>query len=237
MLFEETQTTGQETTQTQTQEDWLAKVVEAKGESFKDVQVLAKSKLESDKYIKSLEDQLKQLREDSIKQDYASKLLEQLQSKAQAPVTTQSDTKPEISEDVIKSLVEQTLTNREKQNTSEQNLRIVQEELTGKYGTEAKSKVEAKARELGLTLERLSDLASESPTAFLSLLGEKPTKDYKPVVQGSLNTSAAQFQAPLERDWSYYQKLRRENKALYYSPKTQQQLMQDKVRLGDKFGN
>lgn len=51
MLFAD-QTTGQETNQTlqtQTNEDWLAKVVEVKGEKFKDVQVLAKSKLESDR--------------------------------------------------------------------------------------------------------------------------------------------------------------------------------------------
>ena len=59
MLFED-QTKGQDgnqTQQTQTQEDWLAKIVEVKGEAFKDPQVLAKSKLESDNYIKQLEGQ------------------------------------------------------------------------------------------------------------------------------------------------------------------------------------
>lgn len=42
MLFED-QTKGQDgnqTQQTQTQEDWLAKIVEVKGEAFKDPQVL-----------------------------------------------------------------------------------------------------------------------------------------------------------------------------------------------------
>lgn len=235
MLFEQTQTTGQTTTETQTTEDWLAKVVETKGESFKDVQVLAKSKLEADRYIKSLEDQLKQLREETVKTDYAEKILATLQSKAQAPATTTSDTKPEISEEVIKSLVEQTLTQREKQNTAEQNVSKVQQELAAKYGTEAKAHVERRAAELGMSLERMSALAAESPTAFMTLLGEPTKKDSKPLTQGSLNT--ASFQAnPADRDWNYYQNLRRTNKALYYNPKTQQQMMQDKMRLGDKFG-
>lgn len=235
MLFEQTQTTGQTTAETQTTEDWLAKVVETKGESFKDVQVLAKSKLEADRYIKSLEDQLKQLREETVKADYAEKVLATLQSKAQAPATTTSDTKPEISEEVIKSLVEQTLTQREKQNTAEQNVSKVQQELMAKYGTEAKAHVERRAAELGMSLERMSALAAESPTAFMTLLGEPTKKDSKPLTQGSLNT--ASFQAnPADRDWNYYQNLRRTNKALYYNPKTQQQMMQDKMRLGDKFG-
>ena len=250
-IFED-QTTGQNTQpnpQATNQEDWLAKVVEAKGESFKDVQVLAKSKLESDNYIKQLEDQLKQIREDVVKQDYAAKLIEQLQNKAPnttngSPVapntnnsgTNTSETKPDISEDVLKGLVEKTLTEREKTNTAKQNQEIVRNELVAKYGTEAKATVERKAQELGLSLARMDELAAESPTAFLALLGE-PRKDFKPITNGSINTSSASMQAPVDRDWSYYQKLRRENKSLYYTPKIQQQLMQDKLRLGDKFGN
>jgi len=35
---------------------------------------------------------------------------------------------------------------------------------------------------------------------------------------------------------AYYQKLRRENRNMYYSAKTQQQMFEDKARLGDKFG-
>jgi hypothetical protein len=45
------------------------------------------------------------------------------------------------------------------------------------------------------------------------------------------------MQTSAERDWSYYQKLRRENQSQYYTPKIQRQLMEDKKRLGDRFGN
>ena len=248
MLFQD-QTTGQtndQATPPQTTEDWLAKVVETKGESFKDVQVLAKSKLESDTYIKNLESQLADLRKDLDQKDYAKELLDQLQNKA--PVSTNgnpanlnsgtktSDTKPELSEDLIKALVERTLTEKENSRTANQNAEVVRNELVSKYGTEAKAVVEKKALELGMTYKRLEEIASESPTAFFALVGE-PKKDWKPLVTGSINTSAASMQAPSTRDWNYYQKMRKENPKIYRTPQVQQQLMKDKMVLGDKFGN
>ena len=160
MLFED-QTKGQTTNQTQqttNQEDWLAKIVETKGENFKDPQVLAKSKLEADNYIAELERQLKEMREDQTKESYAQKLLETLQNKGPNsvngnPAQSQTpdgantvNTKPEISEDVIKSLVEQTLTQREQQSTASQNTQLVQTTLQEKYGTEARGHVEKKSK-------------------------------------------------------------------------------------------
>ena len=56
------------------------------------------------------------------------------------------------------------------------------------------------------------------------------------MVQGSVRTEGVNMQNSTERDFSYYQKLRRENRNLYYSAKTQQQMFQDKGRLGEKFG-
>ena len=248
MLFEDQQKTDPANTQ-QTTEDWLAKVVEAKGESFKDVQVLAKSKLDSDAYIKELEKQAAALREDLAKQDYAQKLLEQLQSKAPSPTngnavapnqnngsTTPSDTKPEISEDILKALVERTLTEREQANTAQQNAAAVREALVAKYGTDAKAHVERKAQELGMPYSRLEALATESPNAFLTLIGE-PKQEFKPVLTGSINTQSVSVQSPTTRDWNYYQELRRKNKTEYFKPSTQQQMMKDKIAMGDRFGN
>lgn len=144
--------------------------------------------------------------------------------------TKPSDTKPELSEDVIKRLVEQTLTQREQSNTSTQNTRLVQEKLQEKYGTEAKAHIEKKAQELGMSFERLSSLAAESPTAFMTLIGE-PQPEYKPLVNGTVNTSSAQYSNAAEKDWNYYQNLRRTNKTLYFDPKTQQQMLKIRCAL------
>ena len=206
MLFED-QTKGQDgnqTQQTQTQEDWLAKIVEVKGEAFKDPQVLAKSKLESDNYIKQLEGQLTDLRTDLSKEEASKKLLAELQSRRQDPnansvpkqgETNPSDTKPVLSEDVLQRLVEEALSKREHTNTATQNTRLVQEKLQEKYGTEAKAHVEKKAQELGMTLERLSTLAAESPTAFMTLIGE-PKTEFKAPVSGTHQYCRRQLQQP-----------------------------------------
>ena len=246
-----TQTEPQTTETAPPQDSFVAKLVEAKGENWGNPEVLAKGKLEADNYIQQLETQLTQMREDLGKQDYAAKLLDQLQNKAAEPTTANTvmpnnnnniggtsdgNTNPNLSEEDLKSLVEQTLTAREKDGLVKQNLAIVDQELEKSYGTEAKAKVQSKAQELGISLERMQEIAAESPNAFFSLIGE-PKRSFNPMVQGSVRTEGVNMQTSAERNWSYYQNLRKSDRHTYYSPKIQQQLMEDKMRMGDKFGN
>lgn len=249
---QETQTTTETTQQeTQPQESYLQKLVETRGDNWKDPEVIAKGKLEADAYIKNLEEQLASMREDLGKQDYAAQLLQQLEGKATAPTdeqplgsnnnnnggtNTEGNTNLAVSEDDLKSLVEKTLTEREQQATAKQNISTVDNTLQEVYGTEARNVLVNKSQELGISLERMQDLAAESPSAFFALIGEKQ-QTFKPITQGSVRTESVNMQSSSERNWQYYQKLRRENRNLYYSPKIQQQLMEDKMRMGDKFGN
>lgn len=243
-----TQPEIQATESIQPQDSFVQKLVEAKGDNWKDPEVLAKGKIEADGYIKELEGQLSNMREDLSKQDYAKDLLEQLQNKAADPTnaknampnndtggTSEGNTNPSLSEEDLKSLVERTLTERDKDSVVKQNLNLVNNEMEKSYGTDASTKIQNKAKELGLTLERMQEIAAESPTAFFNLIGE-PKKDFRPMVEGSVRTEGVNMQASNERDWSYYQNLRRDNRSLYYSPKIQRQLMEDKSRLGGKFG-
>lgn len=243
-----TQVAEQTQTETQPQESFLQKLVEAKGDNWKDPEVLAKGKLEADGYIKSLEDQIAQMREDMKKQDYQAQILEQLQNKAAETTTAQTampndngstetqNTTASLSENDLESLVEKTLVKREQDSVIKQNLAQVDQELVNSFGTEAEATVRQKAQELGMSLSRLRDIAAESPTAFFSLIGQ-PQQTFSPMVQGSVRTEGVNMQASNTRDWNYYQKLRRENPNQYYSPKVQQQLIQDRMKMGDKFGN
>jgi hypothetical protein len=242
------QTAEQQQTETTPQESFLQKLVEAKGDNWKDPEVLAKGKLEADGYIKTLEEQLAQMREDLKERDYKAQVLEQLQNKAAETTAAntgvpnnngsvdEQNTTASISEEDLKSLVEKTLSQREKDALVQGNLAQVDKALADSFGTEALSVVQKKAEELGMSIERMKDIAAESPNAFFALIGEKPKQPINPMIQGSVRTEGVNMQASAERDWSYYQKLRRENKNLYYTPKVQQQLMEDKMRLGDKFG-
>jgi len=243
------QTTEQTQPETSPQESYVQKLVEAKGENWKDPEVLAKGKLEADGYIKTLEDQLEQMREDMKKQDYQAQILDQLQNKAtestavstEVPNNNNGDinaqnTTEAVDEEVLKSLVEKTLTQREKDAVIKQNLLQVDQELEKSFGTEASAKVQEKADQLGMSMERLREIAAESPAAFMSLIGE-PQKTFSPMVQGSVRTEGVNMQPSAERDWNFYQNLRRQNSKEYYTPKVQQQMMKDKLRLGDRFGN
>tara|TARA_R100000951_G_scaffold87797_1_gene75747 strand:- start:1242 stop:2009 length:768 start_codon:yes stop_codon:yes gene_type:complete len=255
MVFTEGTETAQTTQPEQTQEEtspqgsFLSQLVEAKGENWKDPEVLAKGKIEADGYIQTLEGQLTQMREDLKKKEYQDEVLEQLQKKATestavnngVPNNNNSNTDGEnttrnLSEEDLKSLVEQTLNQREADAVTKTNLQRVDEELDKTFGTNAEEVVKKKAEELGMSMDRLSEIASESPNAFFTLIGEpKPT--FNPMVNGSVRTEGVNMQVSTDRNWQYYQKLRRENPNQYYEPKMQQQLLQDRMRLGDNFGN
>lgn len=222
-------------------------LVKERGENWSDPEVIAKGKIESDKYIKDLESQMAELREDLAKQDYSAALLEELRnnketgshgssadSSNQDSDADMGDTTSKISEEDLKNLVEETLTAREHNALASKNKEIVDTALVKEHGTGAKEYIEGKAKELGLSISRMEELAKESPTAFFNLIGHKDNS--ASLTSGNIRTEAVGIDSGGERNWAYYQKLRRENRSLYFSPKVQQQLAQDRQRLGDRFG-
>lgn len=247
-VFTDTQTTGDKTTQdTQTtnQEDFVSKVVAEKGDQWSNPQVIAKGYVSAQQYIAELERQTKELREDLEKQDYAKTLLEQLQEKGkpfakESPEGTGNGkdgrTNPTFDVDEIKNLVKDVVGSMTAEDRRAKNLQNVDARLTELFGTEAKAEVNRRAQELGMSLTSMSDLASESPEAFIRLMGGQAKKETNGLPGSSVNTSSMNTNSN-ERDWSYYQKLRKENPSLYRNVQTQRMMLEDKKRLGDKFGN
>lgn len=239
--------TQAETQAFETEESYVKKLVEARGEKWQDPEVIAKGKFEADNHIKELERQLEELRGDLSKNEYAKQLLETLQGKAGATTSPNSvDAQQKEQEGSsadqnttgdagdLESLVEETIRKREQQQTAQQNLSQVQETLGKAFGTEANKVVQERAKELGMSLDRLQDIATESPSAFMRLIGESPAVETNPAPSSSVNTTA-KFNQTNERNWSYYQELRRSKPKQYYSPKVQNSLVQDRQRLGDRF--
>jgi len=231
----------------ETEESYVKKLVEAKGEKWQDPEIIAKGKVEADNYIAELQRELEELRGDLTKNEYAKTLLETLQGKAEAPTSSNSaeaqqkenegsaaDQNTTGDAGDLESLVEETIRKREQQQTAKQNLDQVQETLEKAYGTEASKVVQQRANELGMSLDRLQEIATESPSAFMRLVGDSPAVEKNPVPSSSVNTTAA-FNQSSERNWNYYQDLRRTNPKQYYSPKVQNALVQDRQRLGDRF--
>jgi len=238
--------TSQQTQETQTEESYVKKLVEERGEKWSDPEFIAKGKLEADRHIQELERQLSEMREDLSKSDYAKVLLDTLQGKAgdtaspKPEETTQgssAETNTTSKAEDLESLVDEAIRKREAQQTVSQNLKQVDETLEKAYGTEAKSVVTKRAQELGMSVDRMKELASESPSAFMKLIDEAQTSDPVRAPQSSVNSQTEAFSNSGERTWNYYQELRRKNPKQYYTPKVQNQMVEDRTKMGDRFYN
>lgn len=240
-VFDAPTTEQKQTTESQTEttiEDWVSEVVKEKGDQWNDPQALAKGYYHAQKRIKELE----ALEEKQKEQDYAKTLLEQLQAQKQAPEATPDELKVKIEEpssteqkdhtslspEDIESLLEKKLSVRAKQEKVEKALRE-------KFGENANQVVHERAKELNLSIDRMQELAQESPDAFLRLVGDPEPKETNKGVRTSVNTASGFNSQHGERNSAYYTKLRRENRKLYNDPKTQQQMIQDRMRLGSDF--
>jgi hypothetical protein len=222
---------------------FVERLVASKGEQWNDPEVIAKGKVEADDHIKSLEQQLKDLREDLGKQDYSKQLLETLQqSKAQGTppaAVVQEGTQPAVTPveaETIESLVAQALQKRDTIATAESNLALANASMVETFGTEAAATVQAKANELGMSLDSLRALAAQSPAAFASLIGSAPVSQAGSAPRTSVNSAAA-FQSNGDRDYAYYAALRKSDKERYYSPQVQREMLADRQKLGrERFG-
>jgi hypothetical protein len=239
-LFEQETDLSQQQT-----DDNIAKVIAAKGDTWSDPNVMAKGYLSSQEHIMTLEAENAQLKEGASKNDYMKEVLDRIEAGKAKPTDGEPATKLQVSTETadnqsvtveqIKGLVTEALTENEATNTANQNLVETKAQLTKAFGTEAQAKINARTTELGMTKERMDQLASESPTAFMSLMGEAPVKQQNTQLESALNSTDALTQ-PSQRNWAYYQKMRKENPTVYRTPKLQAQMMEDYASMGEGFG-
>lgn len=205
------------------------------GKKFKTVEDLARGKLEADRYIE-------ELREKTSQEEYSRKLLEKLQEQAAvAPAKTEvqenksvkgednTSPKPEN----IESQLNEVLDKREREAKVRANLETVSTQMEELFGTEAKAALEKRANELGVTPEYLKGIAADSPSAFFTLIGEKPKQAKNPVLESSKNT--LNFNSSDERDSKFYYDMWKKNPRQWANPATQKQMQEDKARLGTRF--
>lgn len=144
------------------------------GKKFKTVEDLAKGKLAADEHIANLEKELAGLRTEANKKFDAEAELAKLRDEMQALRTdpskgrTQEVTPPAVSEDRIAAIVQASLTRAEQNRTVTQNVMAANDAMVQQFGSleAASAAVNAKAAELGMSIEDLKGIAAKSPTAF-----------------------------------------------------------------------
>lgn len=207
---------------------------------------LIETKVEADLYIKTLERQKDEMRNDLIAKDKEIQARENMETlidrlntreAPQAPTLKPEEkpTTPDLT--AIETLFERKYQEKALLDIENRNFSIVQEKLRERFGNNSQAVLQEQASTLGLTKDDVNTLAKKSPEAFFRMLGlnDKPTDPFMaPPRSNQRNDSYAP--RTTVRDWNFYQSLKAKNPTEYWAPKTQLQMHRDADALGEKFG-
>lgn len=205
---------------------------------------LLAAKVESDLYIRTLEKQKDELREDFIRaqqdnqtranlQDLVDRLNnQQLPEPTKKPEENTAQFDPKVVEDlVLKKIEENKLREKESQNYTQ-----VQNKLKDRFGNNAVSILREQASTIGLSEEEVNNLARKSPEAFFRVMGlsETPRQDS---ISPPRSEQRSDHFAPrsVKRTYTFYQDMKAKNPKLYWDPKTQVQMHKDGEAMGVSF--
>jgi len=206
--------------------------------------ILAKSKLESDNYIKMMEKQKDELAESylKLKADYEARakleeIADQLASRESATNLNANTTKPTIDPQEIEKLLDSRLSAYEKKKKADENLKIVKDQLREKLGSNYANTLRSKMDELDLSEAEMDALAARSPKAFMKTIGLDETPKRDPFQSPMPSTYKSDNFSKKEevRNWDYYQKLKETNPRAWLDPKVQTQMYHDAQKLGASF--
>ena len=177
-------------------EDLLGMVTNEQGErKYKDVPAALQGLQNAQTFISQLKGEIATLRTENESLKVQMERVKELENTVQtlsASVRAQptETPKPALDETALTELLERTLTQREIQARRQQNITKVVSEVQSKFGDKAEEVFYGKAKELGMSVEEVNELASKSPQAVLGLLGiNAVVSGYKPPVTSGTNTA------------------------------------------------
>lgn len=212
----------------------------------KSAEELLNAKIESDLYIRTLEKQKDELRQDYIRAQenaQASANLQDLidrlntQTPPQTPTPPLNENTAQYDPEEARKIARMEIAEAKLREQENANLSQVHNKLREKFGANTASLLREQANTLGLSDKDVNELAKKSPEAFFRMMGlqDQPRENnfMAPPRNGLRNDSFAP--KVQKRDWTFYQNLKKENPSLYWEPKTQYQMHQDSQKLGDAF--
>ncbi len=219
------------------------------GKKFKDIPALARSKVEGDFFVGKLQNENKELRDELQKRLTLEEVMTKLaQTKAESNkevITPLEGNQPQaltkeqleafIAEKVGKSIQE---TRAEAE--ARQNFEHVKAELKKAWGLDFQGRLEAKASELGLGKEWLTQLAGQKPTAFLTLVGVSGTKPSGSnsafdITPSGVSAASIGDGNRGEKTQKYYNQLKLSDPNKYFSKSTQKEMYDQAMKLGEAY--
>lgn len=252
-VFDTTTTTGEQdnsnqtTTETTEQKSSLLEELVGEDKKYKTPEDLAKSRIEADQFIEKLKEENAGMREElqglqsKVEKSKTIDELMELVTKASSS-TEESGNQPDaFSKEDLEKLIEGKIHETKTQETRANNRKQANEAVLERFGGDASKAAEFvrdRANTLGMEVGALKDMAETSPLAFKQLLGlsDKPASPQGGSVRSFQDkNSDANFNPGGERNSAYYSNLRKEMGARFWDPKVQQQMFEDRKRLGDRF--
>jgi hypothetical protein len=232
---------------------------------YKDTKAAGRALVEKENYIKQLEKEGAEARQELQARLTVEEALTKMQTSASTTANERSSdnsgqgnssqssggngaenkSAKELSEADISNLVKEGMLAQKKEEANQSaealqaaNLTKVKTKLEAEYGSGYASKVQEKATELGVSTQFLSEMGAREPNALFKLLdvGDAPKNIFNAdPPRGRVNTSSMTVPNSGVRNEEYYQKVRKTNPKEFYSQAVQTQRHKDALRLGQAF--
>lgn len=213
------------------------------------IKAMAKGKALADRTVEFKNKEFDELREEFLKvraeniaKDKWEELLrtkgQQNQDDNKPDHTNTGHLQPSIKPEDIDAILEKKLAEKEVSKREADNVMKVESRLKERFGENAKSALRDKMNTLNISDEDLKFLAKKSPEAVFNALGLNQQPATQPLPRGSLRSDNFQNQGE-QRDYVFYEKMRREDPKKYFSEKMSVQRMKDMdadpVKWWDRF--
>ena len=208
----------------------------AEKETNIDVEELAKGAIHGNEYIQKLETEMSELRGELDKRVTAEEMVQQVkretaEQQALAQRTLENTT-PQLDDERLSQLISTTIEQKNTQQVAQQNIYNVDQRMKEIYGVDkAAEVVQQKANAMGVSVDKLADIAASSPEMFFNAIGVSQGTGSQPTpapTVGTTNTEAVQTmnsgQKIEEGTWEAFEQLRKSNPKEYFKPSVQQKL-------------
>lgn len=172
-----------------------AQALVGEGKKYASAEDALRSVPHAQQHIKTLEEEMAQLKEELAKRKTTQELLDEIKSGVK-PVenTTQG---VGLNQDTVMELVNNTLKQNEQKKLAQANASQVASKFNEKYGSNAETVYNSLAKDLNLTPQKLNELAATSPNLVLRLADlEGNVQTNVPKSSGSVNTEALGLNKP-----------------------------------------
>lgn len=213
---------------------------------------LAKKAAHADPLIETLTKKQDELRSDYLRVVEESKtrakledIINQMESKRNQQSESEypaKDTAPSLDIQTVEELFSRKFQETEKQKIEKQNFDLVESKLKERYGRDFANALKEQIADLGMSQDEVNFMARKNPRVLIKALGleEKPKAEALFPSTPRSNQRPEGFRQQTDntiKSWSYWQKLKETDPKQYYSPKTNVEMVNAQIELGDRFND